>query len=289
MTSNIDSTSLEWIRFAEESIRKGDHEKAAGHLWRIAHYFKLNKDIATFREYARRTGDCYVRAAEQLWSAGRCGEASRLYIKAAECYMEIEDHRSAENCDLKIHQCYAAITKNGLKDYDGSPQDLKSIGDYFRETKKPEKAGECYEAAARKAENDGKTMLAGGLFTDAGDISWLLKDVEKTIDNYARAADNYLRSEKHFEAAWYYIISGFLLASLKRFRESTAMAKKAKYACAAGDILILLNKLSRICEHLSKGRSYEAEVEWLRIKSKFKKEYVGLIDSCFRKAKENMT
>jgi len=252
---------IEWIRLAEGLIKEGDYEAAAQHIRRVAHYFKLNNDMGKFREFMRKTGECYLSAAEKLWNSGQAQRAFLPYIKALDCYREIEDYASAERCSLAVRKCYAMTVKDGLKIFRGSSLDLKYFGDYFRAEEEIEKAIECYEVAARKAIEEGKLILAGGLYRDAGDCSSLLKDVERATANYAMAADNYFKSEKYFEAAWDYSISGFLLISLKRFDEASIMAEKAKKACSMGNIFILLNHLSKVCEQLSKRNYYAAEEE----------------------------
>jgi len=252
---------------------------------RVAHYFRFNNDLTNFRKFAKKTGDYYSRAAKNLWDSGCRRKASILYIKAADCYREIGDHASAKSCSLAVRNYYATIFKNSLTNIQGSAQDWKSLGDYLREEGDIEEARECYEAAAKRALEDGKLILAGGLFRDAGDCSSLLNDIERTADNYAMAADQYFKSKKYFEAAWHYNLSGFLLISLKRFDEALLMAKKAKKACFVGNLLIL-SSLSKTCELLSRRNYLAAEEEWRKIRRKFKRNYAELVDSCFRRADE---
>lgn len=248
---------------------------------RIAHYFRLNGDMTKFREFTRKTGDYYLQAANGLRNSGNLLKASLLFVKAADCYREIEDHVSARDCGLAARKYCAIASEEGRAGLQGSALDLKRLGDYFRSEDDTEAARECYEMAATEALEEGKLMLAGGLFRDSGDCSSRLNDVERAVNNHTMAADNYLKSEQYFEAAWSYNVSGFLLISLKRFNEAAQMAGKAKRACNRGHAYPLVWSLSRICGLLSRENYLTAHGEWQKIRRKFKRSYINLVDSCF--------
>jgi len=283
MSDQMNNVYLEWLKLAEESVEKGDYETAANHVRRVAHYFMLNKDTTRFKEFTKKTGDYYLCAAEKLRDSGQHLKTVLPYIKAAQCYRENGDYASAENCGLAIRRFYTSSAKDDLIVLQGSTHALKYLGDYFRGEDELEKARECYEAAARKAVEGGKTMLAGGFYRDAGDCSSLLNDVSRAADEYALAADNYAKAEKYFEASWHYNLSGFLLISLKRFEEALFLAKKAKSASSAmGSTFVLFDRLSKVCELLGEKDYLAAEEEWQTIRRKFKKSYADLVDSCFK-------
>jgi len=76
---------------------------------------------------------------------------------------------------------------------------------------------------------------------------------------------------------------------MRKFNEAQKLAKRAENACLEGRVTVLLNHLTRVCEHLSKGGTLEAQEEWERIRRKFKAEYATLVDSCFKALQEAHT
>lgn len=273
---------LEWVKSADGALERGDYEIAAQHFRRVAGYFCLVEHMDEFKAFARRAGKCYLEAARRLWDADNRLKASFLYRTAANCFREAGDDASATSCKMKVRGYYEGLTNRDFADFRGEAQDLKRVGDYFRVGADQESAGKCYLEAADRAVKEGKLMLAGGLYRDAGDCCLNLKNLKGAAEAYEISADSYFGGRKYFEAAWHYILAGFLVASMRRFEKTQELAGKANNACLEGRISVLLNELSRICAQLGKQEIHAAEKQWNRIRKKFKESYVSLIDSCFK-------
>ena len=274
---------LELVREAEEALKQGRYEEAALLMQRAAAYSGLLGDMERFRVFMAKAGEFYEKAAELLWRAEGSLEASLLYIKAAKCYRDAGRRESAEKCNLTVQKYCKAMRRSPR--LEGSALDLKRIGDFLKDRGDLEGAGDCYRWAAEKAEEEGKLVLSGGLHRDAGNCRWLLDEVEKTAEEYSRAADKYFEAQEYFEAAWHYSLSGFLLILEGRFKEASMMAQKAGVACLEGKIPVLLGSMSRLCGYLSRGNLYAARREWFALRLKVKAEYAQLIERCFRKVK----
>jgi len=280
---------LSWIRVAEEALREGDYGVAAQYFRRVANYFWLIRDKGEFEAFTRRACECHLRAAESMWNKGDHLEASSFYGMAAEGFREIGDKTEAEKCDQRVSECYETMVREGFSSFPGGVKDLRRIGDYFEAEGNPEKAGKCYGEAAERAAKEGKLAVAAGLYRDAGECHRLLKDPEGAAKAYEKAAENYFKEERYFEAAWHYNLAAFLLISMRRFNEAQKLAGRAESACLEGRVTVLLNHLTRMCEHLSRGKTLEAREEWGKIGRKFKAEYATLVDGCFKALEEAHT
>jgi len=60
------------------------------------------------------------------------------------------------------------------------------------------------------------------------------------------------------------------------------MASRAESICREDEINVILNDLASICRLLSEGSIHEAKKKWDKIRIKLKKNYVKIINSCFR-------
>jgi tetratricopeptide (TPR) repeat protein len=158
---------------------------------------------------------------------------------------------------------------------------LKAIGDYFVRKNDLENGVVLFQLAADKAREEGKNILAAGLYRDIGDCHQALKKFEAAGKSYGIAADMFLVCDNHFEAARHYCESSFLFILAGNLQEASVAAAKARFACDVGRIDIILNDLSEVCNLLSEKSLNEAEERWKKIKMKFKKSYADLVDSCF--------
>jgi len=280
---------LSWIRVAEEALKEGDYGVAAQYFRRAANYFWLIRDKEEFEAFARRACECHLRAAESMWNRGDHLGASSFYGMAAGGFREIGDKAKAEDCDQRVGECYEAIVREGFSSFPGGVKDLRRMGDHFEAEGDQERAAKCYREAAERATKEGKMAVAAGLYRDAGECHRLLNDPEGAAKAYEKAADSYFEGERHFEAAWHYNLAGFLLISMLKFDEARKLAGRAEIACLEGDVTVLLNHLTRVCEHLSKGKTLEAREEWGKIKRKFKAGYATLVDGCFKALQEAHT
>ena len=265
---------------AQEAIREGRDEEAALLLWKVGAHFGMLGDEEKFKELNGEAGRCYLRAAERLWENGKGLEASLLYIKAAKCFKNSGDEGLAQNCDRRVREYYSTL-EGDLAVFTGTSRDLKLIGDYFRARGSLRDAGRCYHLAAERAEEEGRQILSGGFYRDAGDCFWHLGDPLRAAQHYEAAAERYSEASRYFEAAWHYNIAGFLFIIAEEPERALSAARKANVAYLRGEIPTLFNSLSKICEFLAMEKFLEAEEEWLKVKRKFKRTYVDLIDSCF--------
>jgi len=279
--------ALEWVKLAEEALKILDYEVAARFFRYATIYFGLVNDASNQRKFAIKTGECYLQSAQELRREDGPLKAILLCIKAASYSQEGRSEELVRICDSVIRQKYTMITKDHFMRFHGEPHDLKGIGDYFLKNGDLERAIECYRTAAENASNGENPILSGGLYRDVGDCYQKSEDIERAAESYAKAAHMYLKGREYFEAAWHYCESGFMFIRLGRLEEASTMARKASSACSEGHIDVLLNDLSHICRLLSERALYEAEDRWKRIRIKFKRSYINLVDSCFEALRQD--
>jgi hypothetical protein len=138
-----------------------------------------------------------------------------------------------------------------------------------------------FSLAAEKMREEGRNILAAGLYRDIGDCYQALKEFGVAGKSYGTAADLFLLCDNYFEAARHYCESSFLFILAGRLQEASVAAAKAGFACDTGRIDVILNDLSEVCRLLCEGSLGEAEVRWGKIRMKFKRSYVDLVNSCF--------
>lgn len=267
------------IDAAESSLKKGDYENAAVLFQYLTAFFKAFKAEDHKRLFAERAGESYKRAAEKFRGSAR---AIMLCVKAAEAFHESGKMDMAEACESKAWEYYNMIEDGEFKKGGESIRALKIFGDYLLNNNNVEKAVTLYEDAAEKALKCGKYLLAGGLYKDAGDCYQRMGDLEKAVHASLKAADIYFHCKEYFEAAWNYCKASLTSIRLNKMKEALQAAEKAEIACERGEIEIFLRDLSHICKLLSQGLLDEAEENWNRIKMKFNRRYVQLIESSFQ-------
>ena len=271
---------LQWLKMAEEAIKRRDYETAARFYKYVSVHFGLQNNSEKLKAFTVKTGECYLKAAENLWSSNKPLESLLFLIKASNCFADGEDKQKARKCDLIIKSRYELIRKNGTIERCNDAYKLKRIGDYFI-NHDFEKAIECYEAAAEKAFNSGKLNLSGSIYGTLGECYMAVKRYGDAAERYARSAEIYNQCREYFEAAWRYCISGFHFILSGDPKKALDMAVKAELACEKDEINVLLNDLASVCRLLSEGRLNEALRRWRKIRNKFKKSYAEIVDSCF--------
>lgn len=281
MAQGYGDAYLEWIKSAEEASEKEDYEAAARLYRHVTIHFGVNNDLPNQRKYAIKTGECHLKAARNHLAKNDLVKTVLSCAKAYGFFIEGGHENLAASCDAMIKECYDAIRSQGIAASNISNKDLKLLGDYFVKKGIFEDAAKCYQAAAENACENGKVVLAGGLYRDVGDCYRMLGDFEKAAENYATAGDMFLKGQKHFEAAQHYCQSGFLFIIAGKLDEASVVANKASLACDEGGIDVIMNDLSKICRLLSEKALVDAGELWSRIRMKFKGSYANLIDSCF--------
>jgi len=280
---NQSDAYLWWLNLAEEAAKRHDYETAARFYRYVAVHFGLLNNIDNLKNFTIKAGECYLNAGKNLWNSKRLVKALLLCINASKCFREGRDEQRAKKCDLIIEGYYDSIRRDGIIESCEDAYDLKRIGDYFV-NHDPEKAIECYESAAKKAFEDGKLRLSGTLYQTIGECYMTLKKYENAAENYARSADIYYECQEFFGAAWLYCISGFYFILAGNTDRASSMASRAESICKKNEINVILNDLASVCRLLSEGSIRKAERRWSRIRRKFKKSYVKIVDSCFRAA-----
>jgi len=283
LPQNHSDAYLWWLNLAEEAAKRRDYETAARFYRYVAVHFGLLNDLDNLKKFAIKAGECYFNAGKNLWNSNKPLKALLSCIKASNCFKEGRDKQRAEKCDLVIDSYYNSIRKGEKTEPCKDAYDLKRIGDYFV-NHNLQKAIECYETAARKAFEDGKLNLSGSLYGILGECYMTLMKYEAAAESYARSADIYYACRELFEAAWRYCISGFHFILAGRTDKASSMAGRAESICREGEINVILNDLASVCKLLSKGAIHEAERRWNKIRIKLKKDYVKIVDSCFRSA-----
>lgn len=271
---------LEWIKLAEMAAKRHDYETAARFYRYVTVHFGLLNDLDNFKEFSIKTGECYFNAGKNLRDEDSIA-ALQFYIKASNCFKEGRDKQRANECDSMIESLYDSIRRDGTIDACRDPYELKKIGDYFANYNIG-KAIECYETAAEKAFEAGKLNLSGSLYGILGECYVMLKRYEDAAENYAISARRYYECREFFESAWRYCLSGFYFILAGKMDKASSVASKAESICLEDRINVILNNLVLICKFLSEGSIDEAKRIWVRIRRKFKENYVKIIDSCFQ-------
>jgi tetratricopeptide (TPR) repeat protein len=272
---------LEWIRSAEKAVKEGNYEVAARLFRHVSTYYGIINDEPNRRKFAVKTGESYFNTGEVHLANEDFSKAIMFFIKATDSFREGEDEKLVERCKYKIDECYIAIKKDSSLKVHSNARDLKAIGDYFVRKNDLENGVQLFQLAADKAREEGKSILAAGIYRDIGDCHQALKGFEAAGKNYGTAADLFLMCDNHFEAARHYCESSFLFILAGKLQEASVMAAKAGFACDIGRIDVILNDLSEVCRLLSEKSLDEAEERWSKIRMKFKKSYVDVVDSCF--------
>lgn len=278
--NRYDPVELRFI--AENYLRKGDYENAARFFRYLMVHFRMAKDNPNYRKFAIKAGECYMRAAEKVNSSAK---AVMLYHRAVEAFQEAGSTEMIHLCSSKMWESYAAMRGSKFGEDSESLHAFKIAGDYFMDSGDFKKAAIIYQDIAEKALKSGRLLLAGGLYRDVGVCHQRMDDLNKAVDFYVRAADLYFKCQEYFEAAWNYCRAGFLLIRLRRLKEASDIAERAELACHEGQMEIFLRDLSYICKLLSQGLVYEAEENWKRIKWKFNRKYIQLVEDSFQAAK----
>jgi tetratricopeptide (TPR) repeat protein len=273
------------MRLAEEAIRKSDYEGAARSLRYVSICFGLVNDSPKRKEFARKAGECYLQAAKVFENKKDLPRAVLLCIKATGCFRESGSEELDSACDALIRKHHTSIVEEGSNSYE-TISDLKSVADYFTGRGASESAVSCYRMAAEKAYERGKVALSAGLYVDVAGRCRALEHLEMAAENYGNAAGRYFECERHFEAARYYCESGFLYIRVRDLDKAHSMAGRAGTACVKGQIDVILNDLTLLCLLLSKGDLQMATDLWRRIRRKFRRSIVELIDSCFEVVKQ---
>jgi tetratricopeptide (TPR) repeat protein len=272
---------LEWIRTAEKAVKEANYESAARLYRHVSAYYGIINDELNRKKYAVKTGESYLDAGEAHLAQKDFIKAIIFFIKAADSFHEGEDEELTKRCEPKINECYIAVTKDGSLKAHSPIRDLKAIGDYFVGKNDLENGATLYQTLADKAREEGKHVLAAGLYRDVGDCHRALKDLEASAKCYSTAADLFLLCNNYFEAARHYCESGFMFIRAGKLQEASAAAAKASFSCDLGGIDVILNDLSEVCRLLSEKSFDEAEERWNKIRMKFKRSYADLVDSCF--------
>ena len=280
MPKNHSDVYLGWLKLAEEAAKRRDYETAARFYRYVAVHCGLLNDLDNMKNFTIKTGECYFNAGKKLWNSNPI-KALLLCIRASNCFKEGGDEQRAKKCDQMIEGYYDSIRRNGIIKSCKDTHDLKRIGDYFA-NHDLEKSIECYEVAAEKAFEAGKFNLSGSLYGILGECYMALKRYEDAAESYARSAEIYHECQEFFEAAWHYCISGFYFILAKNAKKALFMASRAELVCKEDEIRVILNDLVLICRLLSEGSIQEARRIWSRIRMKFKRDYIQIIDSCFR-------
>jgi len=274
---------LWWLNLAEKAVKRDDYETAARFYRYVAVHFGLLNDIDNQKKFAIKAGECYFNAGKKHWRSDNPLKALLFCIHASNCFKEGCNEQSIKKCDLAIESYYDYIRREGIMESCKDAYDLKRIGDHFADHNL-QKAIECYEAAAERAFKNGKLNLSGSLYGILGKCYMTLKKHEAAAESYSRSADNYYACREPFEAAWSYCISGFHFILAGNTEKASLMASKAEFICKKDKINVILNDLASICRLLSEGDTLEAKRRWDKIRMKFKRNYVKIIDSCFQSA-----
>jgi len=283
LPQNHSDAYLWWLNLAEEAAEREDYETAARFYRYVAVHFGLLNDLENLKKFVIKAGECYFNAGKNLWKNSDPLKALLFFINASNCFKEGRDEQRTEKCDLIIESYYDSICRDETIESCGDAYDLKRIGDYFI-NHNLQKAIECYEAAAEKAFKDGNPNLSGSLYGTLGECYMTLKKHKTAAESYTKSADMYYACWEPFEAAWRYCLSGFHFILAGNIDKALSMANKAEFICKKDNIQVILNDLASICRLLSEGSIHEAKRIWNKIRMKLKKNYVEIVDSCFRSA-----
>ncbi|MEM2887927.1 MAG: hypothetical protein QXR42_00405 [Candidatus Bathyarchaeia archaeon] len=276
---------LEWIREAENAIEKGNFESAARFFRYVSTYYGMVNDEPNRKKFAVKTGESYLSAGEACLAQNELFKATTFYVKASSFFNEGGDEEKKKVCELKILQCQKNLTREGMETDIDDIRELKAIGDYFADKGELASSLAFYQTAADKARKQEKTALAAGLYRNIGDCFKALKDFEAAAERYATAGDLFLLCGNYFEAARHFCESGFFFIRVGKHQKASIVAAKASLACNTEGIDVILDDLSEVCKLLSQKSLDEAKERWSKIRIKFKRSYIELVDSCF----ESMT
>jgi tetratricopeptide (TPR) repeat protein len=273
---------LEWIRSAEKAIKEGNYESAARLFLHASTYYGIVNDEPNRKKFAIKSGESLLSAGEVCLAQKGVIKAIMFFIKAIGSFRDGGDNELAERNKSKINECYAKLKVDSSLKVNNNIRDLKTIGDYFVGGNDLEDAVEIFQLTADRAREEGKHVLAAGLFRDVGDCHRALKNFGAAAKSYGKAADMFLLCDNFFEAARHYCESCFYFILTRELQEASVMAAKADFACDVGQIDVILNDLSEVCRLLSQKSLDDAEECWNKIRKKFKKSYVDMVDSCFK-------
>jgi tetratricopeptide (TPR) repeat protein len=273
---------FEWIRSAEKAVKKGNYESAARLFLYASTYYGIVNDEPNRKKFTVKSGESLLSAGEAYLAQKNIVKAIIFFIRAFGSFRDGGDNELAERYKYKINECYAKIKADDSLKANNNIRDLKAIGDYFVGGNDLEDAVEIFQLIADRAREEGKHVLAAGLFRDMGDCHRTLKNFGAAAKSYGKAADMFLLCDDFFEAARHYCESCFYFILAGELQEASVMAAKAGFACDVGQIDVILNDLSEVCRLLSQKSLDEAEEYWNKIRKKFKKSYVDMVDSCFK-------
>jgi len=273
---------LKWVKEAEKAIEKGDFESAARLFRYVSTYYGMINDETNQQKFAVKTGEAYLSAGEACIAQNELFKATTFFVKAADSFSKGENEEKKKVCELKILQCQKRLEKEDIQSTCDDVRDLKAIGDYFADRNELVSSLAFYQSAAEKARKQEKIALAAGLYRNVGDCFKVLKDFEAAAERYATAGDLFLLCGNYFEAARHFCESGFYFIRVGKHQKASIVAAKAGLACNTGRIDVILDDLSEVCKMLSQKSLDEAEERWSKIRMKFKRSYVELVDSCFK-------
>jgi len=273
---------LEWIRNAEKAEREGDHESAARLYLHVSAYYGIAKDEPNRKNFIIKSGSSLLKAGEACLTQNDVPKAIVHFIRAVNSFRDGGDEELAELHKGRIGECYAQLRIGDSLKSLGDLREMKAVGDHFAGRNELETAAEVYQLLAERARAEERHDLTAGLYRDFGDCHRSMGNHKAAARSYGSAADMFLLCDNFFEAARHYCESSFQHVLGGELQEASVMAAKAGFACDAGKIDVILNDLSEVCTLLSQRSLDEAEARWSKIRRKFKKSYVDMVDSCFR-------
>ena len=282
MAQSAFNAHLEWIRDAEKSDREGDYESAARLFLHVSAYYGIAKDESNRKKFAVKSGESLLKAGEMCLAHKDIPKAIVHFIRAVNSFRDSGDHELIKQHKDRIGECYAQLRIGDSLKSSGDLREMKAVGDYFAGRNELETAVEVFQILAEKARAEEKHALAAGLYRDVGDCHRSTGNHKAAARSYGASADMFILCENFFEAARHYCESSFQHIFDGNFQEASIMAAKAGFACDAGKIDVILNDLSEVCRLLSQKSLDEAKECWNKIRKKFKKSYVDMVDSCFR-------
>lgn len=289
MAQSAFNAHLEWVRNAEKADREGDHGSAARLYLHVSAYYGIAKDEPNRKKYAVKSGESLLKAGEACLAQNDVPKAIALFIRAICSFRDGGDDELAELHKGRISDCYAQLRIGDSLKSQGDLREMKAVGDYFAGRNELETAVEVFQLLAERAREEDKHVLAAGLFRDVGDCRQASGNLKAAARSYGASADMFLLCDNFFEAARNYCESSFTSILAGELQEASVMAAKAGFACDAGKIDVILNNLSEVCRLLSQGFLEKAEDRWAKIRRKFKKSYVDMVDSCIRTLYEQET
>ena len=92
---------LEWIKIAEEAVKRGDYETAARYYRYVTIHFGILNDMDNMKKFTIKTGECYLNAGKNLQEDEPIA-ALQFYIKASNCFREGQNKQKIKRCDSLI-------------------------------------------------------------------------------------------------------------------------------------------------------------------------------------------